>query len=206
MEGNQNNSGYHVRMEEMSSDEYGNRGSGLHIHYDFAFTPFGEMLLATTAKGICFAAFVDDRAVALCVLKEMFPLARYTQDTDTNQQDALTVFKQENKPSKEIKLHLKGSDFQWKVWNALLKIPQGKLTTYGAIAAEIGNPKAFRAVGTAVGFNPIAYFIPCHRVICTTGKLGGYRWGVVRKTAIIAWEMMRCVDNRTGIAFTDRSE
>ena len=110
---------------------------------------------------------------------------------DGLQQNALFIFTQDWSKLKEIKLHLKGTDFQLKVWEALLKIPMGGLTTYGDIASGINHPKAFRAVGTAVGENPVALLIPCHRVIRSTGELGNYHWGDVRKTAIIGWEAAR---------------
>jgi AraC family transcriptional regulator of adaptative response/methylated-DNA-[protein]-cysteine methyltransferase len=104
------------------------------------------------------------------------------------QQNALFIFQNDWSKLPEIKLHLKGTDFQLKVWENLLKIPMGSLSTYGNLAEKIGNPNASRAVGTATGNNPVAYLIPCHRVIQSTGNLGGYRWGNTRKTAIIGWE------------------
>lgn len=132
--------------------------------------------------------FVDDRETAYGSLLKKFPNARYTQLTDEIQQNALFIFTCDWSRLKEIKLHLKGTDFQLKVWNALLRIPQGGLTTYGDIATEINNPKACRAVGTAIGENPVAFLIPCHRVIRSSGELGNYHWGEIRKTAIIGWE------------------
>ena len=104
------------------------------------------------------------------------------------QQNALSIFTQDWRKLKDIKLHLKGTDFQLKVWETLLKIPVGGLTTYGDIAAGINNPRACRAVGTAVGENPVAFLIPCHRVIRASGELGNYHWGEIRKSAMIGWE------------------
>jgi AraC family transcriptional regulator of adaptative response/methylated-DNA-[protein]-cysteine methyltransferase len=136
-------------------------------------------------------AFADDDAQALSALQHNFPNAQYRQVLDLIQQNALYIFTHDWSKLHEIKLHLKGSDFQLKVWETLLKIPNGKLTTYGAIAQKIDRPKAVQAVGTAVGDNPVAFLIPCHRVIQSTGLLGGYHWGTSRKTAMIGWEAAR---------------
>ena len=146
------------------------------------------MLVASTGKGICCLEFADDRAESLARLMQKFPRARFIQAADGLQQHALSLFTRDWSRLREIKLHLKGTDFQLKVWEALLKIPMGGLATYGDIAAEINHPKACRAVGTAVGDNPVALLIPCHRVIRSTGEWGNYRWGEARKTAIIGWE------------------
>ncbi len=177
-----------VKIEGMSPGEYKNGGETLSINYNFGETPFGEMLVASTGKGICHMAFAGDRTAALSVLKASFPHARYHPATDEKQESALSIFTQDWNKRKEIKLHLKGTDFQLKVWEVLLKIPAGGLATYGEIASHIGNPKACRAVGTAVGDNPVAWLIPCHRVIRSSGELGDYHWGTIRKTAMIGWE------------------
>lgn len=108
--------------------------------------------------------------------------------TDLIQQNALFIFMQDWSKLNQVKLHLKGTDFQLKVWESLLKIPMGKFTTYGRLASQLDNPKASRAVGSAVGDNPVAYLIPCHRVIQSTGTFGQYHWGSVRKTAMLGWE------------------
>lgn len=177
-----------VNIEGMTPGEYKNGGEKLTINYSFAESPFGELFIASTSKGICCMEFVDDRETAYGSLLKKFPNARYTQLTDEIQQNALFIFTRDWSRLKEIKLHLKGTDFQLKVWNALLRIPQGGLTTYGDIATEINNPRACRAVGTAIGENPVAFLIPCHRVIRSSGELGNYHWGEIRKTAIIGWE------------------
>lgn len=177
-----------VNIEGMTPGEYKNGGENLTINYSFAESPFGELFIASTSKGICCMEFADDREMAYGSLLKKFPNARYTQLTDEIQQNALFIFTRDWSRLKEIKLHLKGTDFQLKVWNALLRIPQGGLTTYGDIATEINNPKACRAVGTAIGENPVAFLIPCHRVIRSSGELGNYHWGEIRKTAIIGWE------------------
>lgn len=177
-----------VNIEGMTPGEYKNGGENLAINYSFAETPFGEIIVASTGKGICCMEFTDDHAASLNALVEKFPNAKFTQIVDELQQNALFIFTQDWSRLKEIKLHLKGTDFQIKVWNALLKVPMGKLTTYGDIAMKINNPKAYRAVGTAIGENPVAFLIPCHRVIRSSGEFGYYHWGEVRKTAIIGWE------------------
>jgi len=132
--------------------------------------------------------FVEDEQTAFAHLQARFPSARYQQAIDKFQEDALIIFRKDWSQLSEIKLHLAGSAFQLKVWESLLKIPQGSLVTYGDIAREINSPSAARAVGTAIGSTPIAYLIPCHRVIQNTGRLGGYMWGPSRKAAIIGWE------------------
>jgi len=121
-------------------------------------------------------------------LQNYFPNADYKQLETAIQQTALHIFSNDWTKLNQIKLHLKGTDFQLKVWEALLKIPMGQLSTYGTIANKIENPQASRAVGTAIGSNPVAFLIPCHRVIQSTGTFGGYMWGSARKTAMIGWE------------------
>jgi len=177
-----------VNIEGMTPGEYKNGGENLAISYSFAESPFGDMLIASTAKGICHMAFADDQLEALNVLQKKFPNARYQQKVDLIQQNALYIFTHDWDKLNKIKLHLKGTPFQLKVWETLLKIPMGQLSTYGNIATQIRSPKASRAVGTAIGDNPVAFLIPCHRVIQSTGLIGQYHWGSVRKTAIIGWE------------------
>ncbi|MBX3291235.1 MAG: methylated-DNA--[protein]-cysteine S-methyltransferase [Acidobacteria bacterium] len=180
-----------VNIEGMTPAEYKNGGSGLSINYSYAESPFGNLIVASTAKGICHMAFESDEQSGAEKLKSKFPNAEFTRKLDMTQQNALFIFQHDRSRLHEIKLHLKGTDFQLKVWEALLKIPMGKLSTYGEIAEMIGNPAASRAVGTAIGGNPVAYLIPCHRVIRSTGVFGGYMWGNTRKTAIIGWEGAR---------------
>lgn len=180
-----------VNLEGMTPGEFKNGGENLDINYSYAETPFGEILVASTPKGICHMAFSEDRALALRELKKRFPNARYAQVVDRQQQNALFIFRHDWSRLGEIKLHLQGTPFQLKVWETLLKIPMGRATTYGKIAGAIDHPGAGRAVGTAVGQNPVAFLIPCHRVIRSTGALGGYRWGEVRKTALLGWEAAR---------------
>lgn len=177
-----------INIEGMTPAEYKNEGKNLLINYSFNESLFGKLIIASTTKGICYIAFEEDEARGLTNLKSKFPNAAFISSTDIFQMNALAIFKNKWNNLPQIKLHLKGSDFQLKVWESLLKIPMGKLSTYGAIAEEIGNSKASRAVGTAIGSNPVAYLIPCHRVIQSSGQVGGYMWGPTRKSAIIAWE------------------
>jgi AraC family transcriptional regulator of adaptative response/methylated-DNA-[protein]-cysteine methyltransferase len=177
-----------ISIEGMTPGKFKNGGEALHINYSFAESPFGNIIVASTAKGICHLAFAENRQQALQQLKKMFPNAVFTQITDTIQQNALFIFTQDWKKINNIKLHLKGTAFQLKVWEALLKIPTGGLSTYSSIASVVGNANASRAVGTAVGNNPVAFLIPCHRVIKSTGVFGDYHWGSNRKVAIIGWE------------------
>ncbi len=177
-----------VSIEGMTPGDFKNGGESLNINYCFAETPFGEVIVASTPKGVCHMHFEADEKKALDDLRSRFPNASYHQVTDRLQQDALFVFQEDWRHLDKIKLHLAGTPFQIKVWESLLKIPMGTLTTYGEIAKEIGNPKSYRAVGTAIGSNPIAYLIPCHRVIQSNGKTGGYMWGPDKKTAMIGWE------------------
>ncbi|HEY9260405.1 methylated-DNA--[protein]-cysteine S-methyltransferase [Chitinophaga sp.] len=177
-----------INIESMTPGEYRNGGKALQINYSFAESPFGNIIVAATPKGICHMAFADDRDKALQSLKEQFPHAQFTQMVDLIQQNTLYIFTQDWSRLSEIKLHLRGTDFQLKVWEALLKIPMGNLTTYSRLAEEINNPKASRAVGSAVAQNPVAFLIPCHRVIKATGDYGEYHWGSTRKNAMIGWE------------------
>lgn len=177
-----------VNIEGMTPAEYKNGGKSLKINFSFADSPFGPLIVASTPKGVCHLAFADKEELALNDLKLRFPNADFLRKLDLLQQNALFIFQDDWRNLNEIKLHLKGTDFQLKVWESLLKIPMGKLMTYGHIADMIGNPKAYRAVGTAIGSNPVAYLIPCHRVIQSSGTLGGYMWGPTRKAAILGWE------------------
>ena len=180
-----------MNIEGMTPGEFKNGGENLKINFSFAETPFGNMLVASTAKGICFMTFAEEKEGALQRLRDYFPNAAIEQMTDLIQQNVLYVFTHDWNDIGEIKLHLKGTDFQLKVWQALLEIPAGGLSTYGRIAEKISNPKASRAVGTAVGSNPVAFIIPCHRVIQSSGTIGGYMWGPARKAAILGWEAAR---------------
>lgn len=177
-----------INIEGMTPAEYKNGAKNLSINYSTTESPFGNLMVASTSKGVCYMAFDDPEINALNNLKQKFPNATFQQKMDLIQQHALFIFQNDWSNVSDIKLHLKGTDFQLKVWETLLKIPMGQLSTYGNIAKQIGNANASRAVGTAIGSNPVAFLIPCHRVIQSSGNIGGYMWGNTRKTAIIGWE------------------
>jgi len=173
-----------VFINRMTADEE----KKLAIQYNYFDCLFGKVLIASTDIGICYIAFDDDGKTALDELKQLYPKAIYTKQTNSIQQHALEIFNRSNSQSDTIMLHVKGTDFQLSVWEELLNIPMGKLTTYGNLADQLNNPKACRAVGSAVGANPVSFLIPCHRVIQSTGKYGQYHWGSDRKKAMIEWE------------------
>lgn len=189
-----------VSVEGMTPGEYKNGGEHLSINYSFSETPFGDIIIASTPKGVCSLEFLcdgaapggrmvaPDRTEALGVICHRFPNATFRETADDIQRSALAPFAQDGNTPAAIKLHLKGTPFQLKVWEALLRIPMGAMATYSTVSACIGHPKACRAVGTAVGDNPVAFLIPCHRVIKSTGDFGNYHWGPERKSAILGWE------------------
>jgi AraC family transcriptional regulator of adaptative response/methylated-DNA-[protein]-cysteine methyltransferase len=178
-----------IKVEGMTPGDYKNGGESLNINFSFSETPFGTMLVASTQRGICYMSFEDEgETFALAKLKIKFPNASYSQALDPLQQNAMFLFSQDWNKLDQIKLHLKGTDFQIKVWETLLTIPSGGLTTYTDLAKNSGYIGASRAVGTAIGKNPVAFLIPCHRVIKATGEIGQYHWGSTRKNAIIGWE------------------
>ncbi|MBX3101438.1 MAG: methylated-DNA--[protein]-cysteine S-methyltransferase [Bacteroidetes bacterium] len=181
-----------VKIEGMTPGEYKHGGQDLHIQFSLADSPFGDVLVASTTQGICHLSFIDeDEEAAIVQLTARFPQARFTRASDALQEAALSIFTQDWRNRPQLKLHLRGTPFQLKVWQALLHIPEGRLTTYSQLAEEAGYPGASRAVGTAIGRNPVAWLIPCHRVIRATGETGEYFWGSARKQAIIGWEAAR---------------
>ena len=157
------------------------------INYQFFKSILGEALIASTPIGVCYLAFCPDKAQALAELRKMFPDAELKIRSDKHQEAAKASFLKDVEHPPMVILHLKGTPFQYKVWNALLGSVKATHTTYSALAGALGNPGAVRAVGSAVGRNPVAYLIPCHRVRRVDG-LGDYRWGVEMKAAIIEWE------------------
>lgn len=177
-----------VSLEGMTPGEYKNGGEALEIQYSCSDTLFGRVMVASTSKGICKLVFETEEGLALKELRSDFANATIIEQSNVLQESALSIFSQNWKDPLQIKLHLKGTDFQIKVWQALLNIPLGQLSSYGNIAHTIGNPKASRAVGTAIGDNPVAFVIPCHRVVQSNGNYGEYRWGSVRKKIMIGWE------------------
>jgi AraC family transcriptional regulator of adaptative response/methylated-DNA-[protein]-cysteine methyltransferase len=184
-----------VECEAVTPGEVRRGGAGLDIRYGFHPSPFGECLLASTQRGICALRFVDrtglaGRAVELEALAREWPKARWVRDPDRTGALASRAFTglAHGNGHGPIRLHLHGTNFQIKVWEALLAVPEGSVTTYSALARAIGHPGAARAVGSATGRNPIAMLIPCHRVLRSVGEITGYRWGGLRKQAILAWE------------------
>jgi AraC family transcriptional regulator of adaptative response/methylated-DNA-[protein]-cysteine methyltransferase len=177
-----------VKIEGMTPAEFKNGGSELLIHYTFAPSVFGQVLIASTSSGICYLAFTDDNEKQLKELLAMFPNADLQHCKDPQHSNALRFLTDHKSSVNEIRLHLKGSPFQLKVWNALLNIKEGNLSTYGKISSDIQLPRSARAVGTAIGSNPVAFIIPCHRVVQGGGSYGQYRWGENRKRIMIGWE------------------
>ena len=181
-----------VRWEAMSPGEYATGGAGLKINWGWFDSPFGRVLVMGTDKGICglsLAAGMGD-AAAIEDLRGRWPAAEFVEDAEALRIWVETAFGG-GAPDVHAPLYLIGAPFQIKVWEALLQLPEGQVTTYGDIATAIGNPKAVRAVGTAVGRNPIGYLIPCHRVLRKTGELGGYHWGLPMKRAMLGFEAAR---------------
>jgi len=180
-----------VTLEAASPGDIKSGGTGHVITYGHASSPFGRCLIASTARGVCHLAFVDagDGADALEPLRAEWPRATLRHDDAHAAGIAQAAF-QRGAPVTDapLRAYVRGTPFQVRVWRALLRIPHGGLVTYGDLAATLGAPRSARAVGTAVGRNPLAVLIPCHRVIRETGIVGGYRWGGTRKRAILAWE------------------
>ena len=178
-----------VTIEGMTPGEYKSGGKNLSIQYSFHESRFGNYLVASTSAGICNLLFFEQSAGAVVQeLQELWPEAKLFEGENEYHTRVQQFFDQdENRPEK-IKLHLRGTPFQLKVWEALLRIPEGHLTSYTKIAQSIQQPSAQRAVGSAIGANPVGFIIPCHRVIKSVGNIGDYRWGATRKMAMIGWE------------------
>jgi AraC family transcriptional regulator of adaptative response/methylated-DNA-[protein]-cysteine methyltransferase len=183
-----------VNCEAVTPGEYKNQGQGLTITYAFQPTPFGECLLAKTDRGICSLTFVKagERLEALDALRNRWSQAEFRQDTAVIAPLVRQIFPLARRLERApINLYLCGTNFQIKVWEALLRVPPGNVVSYENIAVSIGMPRAVRAVGRAVAANPIAVIIPCHRVIRKMGVFGDYHWGSARKKAILGWEMAK---------------
>ena len=174
-----------VGWEAMTPGVFSKGGKGLRINYGWFESPFGEALVMGTARGICGMAFSDEfgRNKTFADMSARWPNASFAE-----QSEALEPWVQDAFHGQATKLHLMGAPFQMKVWEALIQIPSGKVTTYSEIAEAVGNPEAVRAVGTAVGKNPISWLIPCHRAIRKSGGLGGFHWGLPIKRAMLAFE------------------
>ena len=179
-----------VTTEAVTPGEYKSRGAGVIIRYGIHPTPFGKCLIATTERGICQLSFVQtSEGDTIDSLVAEWQQAKMIEDYRSTVSLIEPIFDlQYNHRGKPLSVHLRGTNFQLKVWEALLQIPAGGVTTYAGIASRIGNPSALRAVGTAVGHNPIAVLIPCHRVIRKVGEFGNYRYGALRKKALLARE------------------
>lgn len=180
-----------VTHEAMSPGDYKSRGKGLTIRYGYHLSPFGLALVMVTDRGLCGLAFCDpgtERA-AFDDMAGRWPNATYEEDLSATAPYAARIFDPARwRADQPLRVVLIGSDFQVRVWEALLKIPMNRARTYSSLAAEIGNPAASRAVGAAVGANPVSFVVPCHRALGKSGALTGYHWGLTRKRAILGWE------------------
>ena len=182
-----------LRWEAMSPGEYARDGAGLQIFWGWFESPFGPALVMGTTKGICGIAFAAEtgEAAAMQDLTSRWPKATFTEDPMTLRPWVLSAFGAADDRLEPTPIYLIGAPFQIKVWEALLAIPSGQVTTYSEIAQTVGNPRAVRAVGTAVGRNPVSWLIPCHRALRKSGGLGGYHWGLPVKRAMLAYEAAR---------------
>jgi AraC family transcriptional regulator of adaptative response/methylated-DNA-[protein]-cysteine methyltransferase len=186
-----------VTLEAVTPGEFRRQGAGLHIACGLHATPFGTALVAVTERGVCalsFASEDEDAAAMVAGLRERWPLAAIAEDERRTAPTAKRIFDRAEDDGEPVRLHVEGTNFQVRVWEALLRVPFGALTSYEALAAHAGRPAATRAVASAVARNPVGYLIPCHRVIRKLGVMGGYRWGPARKKAILAWEAARVED------------
>jgi AraC family transcriptional regulator, regulatory protein of adaptative response / methylated-DNA-[protein]-cysteine methyltransferase len=187
-----------LKIEAMTPGDYAKGGEGVAIDYGFHACPFGVALIMATGKGICGVAFADEggEKKTLADMKARWPRATYSEAPGRTQKYAQRIFNPANS-REELRLHLLGTPWQIKVWEALLAIPEGRMTTYRAVAELAGNTNASRAVGMAVGRNPLAWIIPCHRVLGSNGAMTGYHWGLDRKRAMLAVEQARQSEPRT---------
>ncbi len=182
-----------VHLEAVTPGEYKMGGSGLTIEYAVHDTPFGKAFIATTARGICSFAFLERAEIDghLAGLHKKWPHAMVHENRQRTLAVIKAMFGEGKKMDRPVSLHVSGTNFQISVWKALLQIPPATVASYSQVATAIGHPNSARAVGLAVGANPVAFLIPCHRVIQQSGKLGGYHWGETRKQVIHAWESAR---------------
>ncbi len=182
-----------VTYEAMTPAEFKSKGAGLTIHYGIHETPFGECLIAITERGITDFRFLEneDKALIINELNMDFTNAKLIFDNNFTKPFIENIFYTSQNSTEPVTLLMRGTNFQIKVWEALLRIPFGQMVSYETIANAIGKPTAQRAVGTAIGSNRLGYIIPCHRVLQKVGGIGGYRWGITRKKAILGWEMAK---------------
>lgn len=186
-----------VTHEAMSPGAYKARGAGLVMRHGFHASPFGIAVVVATERGLAGLAFADPggEAAALEDLVRRWPAADHIRDDEATDMYARRIFEEEAwRPERPLRVVLIGSDFEVRVWRTLLGVPFGRATTYSALAQAIGSPKAARAVGAAVGRNPISFVVPCHRVVGRSGDLTGYHWGIARKRAILGWEAARTAE------------
>lgn len=181
-----------VNVFAMTPEEYRRKGRSIEIEYGWHQTPFGYCLLATTEKGVCWMSFHDDKS-GLDALRQEWNAASIRENSDTTSWIARKIFEGVYQQPQSLMLHVKGTNLQIRVWEALLNIPRHELATYSQVAEYVDHPRAVRAVASAVGKNMVAYVIPCHRVIRKSGALGGYRWGLPRKTVMNAWESVQLI-------------
>lgn len=182
-----------VTHESMTPGAYKQRGAGLNMAYGFHATPFGEALAAVTERGLASLAFVDEdkgqsRHDLVAGLQARWPLATFAEAPERTSPAMDAIFDFTADEPRRVRLVLIGTDFEVRVWEHLMRVPMGRAVSYGHLARAIGRPAASRAVGAAVGRNPLSFVVPCHRVLRADGGLGGYHWGVTRKKAIIGWE------------------
>ncbi|WP_448205241.1 methylated-DNA--[protein]-cysteine S-methyltransferase [Azospirillum sp. sgz302134] len=191
-----------VACEAMTPGEYKALGGGLTIRWGLHETPFGPSLVATTERGVCWLSFADrpDGRDALEELAGAWPAARLVEDADATRPAAARAFRWQGAAQEPMRLLMKGTNFQIKVWEALMRIPSGVVVSYEDVARAIGQPTAMRAVGAAIGRNPICLLIPCHRVIQKSGVIHNYRYGVPRKRALLAWEQAQGVEEDEAVA------
>lgn len=185
-----------INIHGMTPGELRLGGNGLEMRYGVHASPFGQCLLAVTPRGVCALTFLTDGMTpAVAELARRWPHARLIKSPRVTRPVVDRIFPQQPAGPQQLDLHVPGTNFQIKVWEALLRIPAGAVTTYGDIAAAIDAPRAARAVGTAIGSNPVAYLIPCHRVIRASGSLGEYHWGRARKHTMLTWEALQRDDD-----------
>ncbi len=182
-----------VTLEAVTPGEFKRQGAGVRMGYGFHPTPFGECFIATTVRGVCGLEFVAGRARGemLDRFRAQWPGAELAETAPATAGVVRRIFGGRAIRGELLRVLVRGTNFQVQVWRALLRVPPGAVTSYGAVARAVGRPKAVRAVGTAVGANPVAFLIPCHRVLRGDGALGGYRWGETRKAACLLWEEPR---------------
>ncbi len=181
-----------ITTEAVTPGEYKSRGIGLTIHYGLHPTPFGQCLIGVTERGICHLSFVESsEGGAVDELAAEWQKARMIENPRKTESFVEPIFNVDHHRDKPLQVYLRGTNFQIKVWEALLQIPSGRVSTYQQIAEQVGRPGATRAVGTAVGHNPVPVLIPCHRVIRKLGEFGNYRYGAARKKALLGWELSK---------------